>query len=65
MVAYVRCHGWFKRTTFALDGGWLVNPTKTPIRRHIKVKSNANPFDPNWRGYFESRKNLKRASSQR
>lgn len=44
---------------------WLVNPTKTPIRRHIKVKSNANPFDPNWRGYFETRKSLKRASSQR
>lgn len=44
---------------------WLVNPAKTPIRRHIKVKSNANPFDPNWRGYFETRKSLKRASSQR
>jgi RNA-directed DNA polymerase len=44
---------------------WLVNPTKTPIVRHVKVRSNANPFDPGWRSYFETRKSLKRASSNR
>jgi hypothetical protein len=42
----------------------LVNPTKTPIVRHIKVRSNANPFDPNWRSYFETRKGLKKGSSR-
>jgi len=44
---------------------WLVNPVKTPIVRHVKVRSNANPFDPQWRGYFETRKSLERANSNR
>ena len=44
---------------------WLVDPTKTPIRRHVKVKSNANPFDPDWCGYFESRERLKKARARR
>jgi RNA-directed DNA polymerase len=26
-----------------------------PIRRHIKVRSQANPFDPEWTDYFEAR----------
>jgi RNA-directed DNA polymerase len=26
--------------------GWLVNPTETKIRRHVKIKAEANPFDP-------------------
>jgi RNA-directed DNA polymerase len=27
----------------------------TPIKRHIKVKGNANPYDPEWETYFERR----------
>ena len=27
-----------------------------PIKRHIKIKNTANPYDPQWRGYFEKRK---------
>ena len=27
-----------------------------PIRRHIKVKCEANPFDSTWDAYFERRK---------
>jgi len=27
----------------------------TPIRRHIKIKADANPFDPDWEVYFEDR----------
>jgi len=27
-----------------------------PIVRHIKIKSDANPFDPQWDNYFETRK---------
>ena len=27
-----------------------------PIRRHVKVKCEANPFDPSWDTYFERRK---------
>jgi RNA-directed DNA polymerase len=37
----------------------LVNPTEIPIRRYVKVKSDANPFDLYWRGYFESRKRFR------
>jgi RNA-directed DNA polymerase len=37
----------------------LVHPTEIPIRRHVKVKSDANPFDSHWRGYFESRKRFR------
>jgi RNA-directed DNA polymerase len=37
----------------------LVNPTEILIRRYVKVKSDANPFDPRWRGYFESRKRFR------
>jgi RNA-directed DNA polymerase len=43
----------------------LADPTETPIRRYVKVKADANPFDPHWRGYFEDRKRLKLASEHR
>jgi RNA-directed DNA polymerase len=33
----------------------LVHAAKTPIRRHIKVRALANPFDPAWRSYFAER----------
>ncbi len=33
----------------------LVNPTEISIRRHLKIRGEANPFDPRWRAYFEDR----------
>jgi RNA-directed DNA polymerase len=36
----------------------LVQASDTPIRRHIKIKSGANPFDPAWEPYFEQRLGL-------
>ncbi len=27
----------------------------TKIRRHVKIRRNANPFDPQWRTYFKER----------
>src|SRR6266446_6502649 len=33
----------------------LVQITDTPIRRHVKVKAEANPYDPKWEAYFEAR----------
>ena len=27
-----------------------------PIRRHVLVRGDANPFDPEWRAYFEGRR---------
>jgi RNA-directed DNA polymerase len=40
----------------------LADPTDIPILRYVKVKSDANPFDPHWRGYFESRKRFRKAN---
>lgn len=33
----------------------LVDPQAVKIRRHCKIRSDANPFDPQWRRYFEER----------
>lgn len=44
---------------------YLIDPRKIPIEQQIKVKSNANPFDPDWCGYFGSRKKLKKAHDYR
>ncbi len=41
-------HRWMK----------LAYANETPIVRHIKVKGEANPFDPAWEQYFETRLTL-------
>jgi RNA-directed DNA polymerase len=33
----------------------LLYAANTPIRRHAKIKAQANPFDPEWETYFEKR----------
>jgi RNA-directed DNA polymerase len=64
------------RRTFAADSGErtpdgkpklfrLVDPTETRIRRFVKVKAEANPFDPRWRDYFEDRAFFKRMGIHR
>ena len=42
----------------------LVNAVDTHIRPHRRIKKDANPFDPRWRGYFEERVLLKRYGSE-
>ena len=34
---------------------YLTRAIQIPIRRHAKVKANANPYDPQWEAYFEKR----------
>ena len=34
---------------------WLLLASDTPIQRHVKVKSDANPYDPAYETYFEKR----------
>lgn len=41
----------------------LLYASDTPIRRHTKIKSDANPFDPSWETYFEDRSGLKMFNS--
>jgi len=38
---------------------WLYHAAQTPIRRHVKVRGEANPYDPLWEEYFEKRTGLK------
>lgn len=33
----------------------LLQESATPIQRHVKIKADANPHDPQWEWYFESR----------
>lgn len=45
----------------------LLRESDTPIHRHIKIQANANPHDPQWVQYFESRwgKNMLRSAKGR
>lgn len=61
--------GWIKEKYFQTLGhrNWvfhgqadgkdytLYSAARTPIVRHVKIKSRANPFDPQWQDYFEQR----------
>ena len=43
----------------------LLNECDTPIQRHVKIKSDANPHDPKWEQYFETRWGKKMLNSVR
>ena len=34
---------------------WLWHANRTPIKRHVKVKGDVNPYDPAYETYFEQR----------
>ena len=35
-----------------------------PIKRHIKIRADANPFDPQLKEYFEQRANIVKDSQR-
>lgn len=41
----------------------LIEAVRTPIKRHIKIRAEANPYDPAWEPYFEKRLANKTADS--
>jgi len=41
----------------------LFDVPSVPIKRHIKIKGDANPYDPAWEIYFEKRLGLKMAEN--
>jgi RNA-directed DNA polymerase len=43
----------------------LLKAADTPIKRHVKIKAGANPHDPHWAPYFESRWGQKMLNSAR
>jgi RNA-directed DNA polymerase len=64
-------HRWNGREVFAADTSnraangkkirlRLYSPSRVPKCRYVKIKGEANPFDPVWRSYFEDRKIVKR-----
>ena len=44
---------------------WLHHATATPIRRHIKIRGDANPYDPAWEPYLEARESAAMAQALR
>ena len=59
-------HSWvFNGQMKAKDGSnrkvYLFRATKVPIKRHVKVRAVANPYDPEWEYYFERRLWMKMA----
>lgn len=60
---YFHTHGnrtWtFTGETRRRDGKksveYLLYAANTPIRRHVKIRAAANPYDPEWEPYFEKR----------
>ena len=42
-------------------GNWLslVKASDTKIVRHVKVRKEANPYDPTWEEYFKDRRRRK------
>ena len=43
----------------------LVNASELAIRRHTKIENQANPYDPDWSGYFVERLRSKMLRTQR
>lgn len=43
----------------------LIRTADTAIRRHVKIKGDANPYDPAWEEYFERREGFKMEKSLR
>ncbi|NOR42705.1 MAG: group II intron reverse transcriptase/maturase, partial [Gammaproteobacteria bacterium] len=43
----------------------LLYQADTPIKRHLKIKAQANPHDPQWEPYFESRWGKKMLNSSK
>ncbi len=42
---------------------YLLKTVNTPIRRHIKIRNAANPYDPEWETYFERRLDVQMEAS--
>jgi RNA-directed DNA polymerase len=47
--------GTIKKPDGRLNKVHLVRAAKVPIKRHIKIKAEANPYDSAWETYFERR----------
>ena len=55
--------GQTTHTTQEPHAVWLFAAMSVPITRHIKVRAEANPYDPAWEVYFEERLGIKLAQT--
>ena len=58
---------WIKKKYYQREGSrdWIFKEenddtslfllARLPIRRHVKIKADANPYDPEWTDYFINR----------
>jgi RNA-directed DNA polymerase len=61
---------WVFTGEFRSEGGnpkiiRLASAARTPIRRHVKIRNEANPYDPAWEMYFEHRLGVKMENNLR
>jgi RNA-directed DNA polymerase len=59
------CFGHGTRPKGAQQDVRLCRASSVPIRRHTKMKGEANPYDPQWEPYFEARLGVRRAHNRR
>lgn len=70
---YFRCHGmrqWvFSAKVQTNDGSTgfidLFKATRVAIKRHVKIRAEANPYDPQYRDYFDRRRRAKSSTGTR
>jgi RNA-directed DNA polymerase len=43
----------------------MLHASDVPIRRHCKIRAEANPFDPRWNSYFAARRGLPSETTDR
>jgi RNA-directed DNA polymerase len=53
--------GHLRRSNGKMQDVRLFQAADVPIRRHIKIQGDANPYDPAWESYFELRWGLRMA----
>jgi RNA-directed DNA polymerase len=55
--------GHITDTEGSVQQRWLFSAAQMPIKRHTKIKAEANPYDPAWETYFEERLGVKMANT--
>jgi RNA-directed DNA polymerase len=58
-------YGQLEKEDGSYQSQCLIKAAKIPIKRHVKIKAKANPFDPKWEQYFEKRLDAKMAAEWR
>jgi RNA-directed DNA polymerase len=52
-------HNWVFSGTIEEHPHYLTEAAHVPIKRHIKIRGEANPYDPTWENYYEKRLDVK------